>query len=125
MSCAEGPYTPCSCGGIHGVLYSFPHVRVWRASAPVSLCDPAVLGLELHHLTPSKVLHIAFFVTLCEPYLGVDPDLDLWKYFFRVHHPQDPEVELVISGGATIHVKLGHEVCPYLEILMPQSMKGW
>jgi hypothetical protein len=34
-------------------------------------------GLELHHLTPSGVLHIAVFVTLCEAYLGVDPDLDL------------------------------------------------
>jgi hypothetical protein len=33
-------------------------------------------GLELHHLNPSRVLHIAFFVTLCEAYLGVDPDLN-------------------------------------------------
>jgi hypothetical protein len=40
--------------------------------------------LELHYLTPSRVLHIAIFVTLCEAYPGVDPDLDLWKYFFRV-----------------------------------------
>jgi hypothetical protein len=34
-------------------------------------------GLELHHLTPSRVLYIAAFVTLCEAYLGIDPDLDL------------------------------------------------
>jgi hypothetical protein len=27
-------------------------------------------GLELHHLTPSRVLHIATFVTLCKAYLG-------------------------------------------------------
>jgi hypothetical protein len=47
--------------------------------------------LELHHLTPSGVLHIANFVTLCEAYLGINPDLDLWKYFFHVHHPQDPK----------------------------------
>jgi hypothetical protein len=44
-------------------------------------------GLKLHHLTPFGVLHIAVLVTLCEAYLGVDPDLDLWKYFFHVHHP--------------------------------------
>jgi hypothetical protein len=43
--------------------------------------------LKLQYLTPSRVMHIAVFVTLCEAYLGVDPDLDLWKYFFRVHHP--------------------------------------
>jgi hypothetical protein len=44
-------------------------------------------GLELYHLTASGVLHIAVFITLCEAYLGVDPDLDLWKYFYCVHRP--------------------------------------
>jgi hypothetical protein len=65
-------------------------------------------GLELHHLTPSGVLHIAIFVTLCEAYLGVDH-----------------EAELTISRGAVIHVKLGHRMDPYHEIPMPWSMKGW
>jgi hypothetical protein len=82
-------------------------------------------GLELHHVTPSGVLHIAAFVTLCEAYLRIIPDFDLWKYFFRVRRPQDPEVELTISGGIVIHVKSGHGVDPYLEIPMPRSMKGW
>jgi hypothetical protein len=82
-------------------------------------------GLELHHLTLFGVLHIAIFITLCEAYLGVDPDLDLWKYFFHVRHPQVPEVKLMISGGAVIHVMLGHGVDPYLEIPMPRLMKGW
>jgi hypothetical protein len=82
-------------------------------------------GLELHHLTPSRVLHIASFVTLCEAYQGIDLDLVLWKYFFRVHRPQDPKAELTISGGTVIHVKSGHGVDPYLEIPMPRSMKGW
>jgi hypothetical protein len=34
-------------------------------------------GLEIHHLTPSGVLHIVAFVTLCEAYLGIDSDLEL------------------------------------------------
>jgi hypothetical protein len=38
-------------------------------------------GLKLDHLTtPLGVLHITAFVNLCEAYLGMDPDLDLWKY---------------------------------------------
>jgi hypothetical protein len=82
-------------------------------------------GLELHHLTPSKVLHITVFVTLCEAYLGINLDLDLWKYLFHVCHPQDPEVELMISRGVVTHVKIGHEVDPYLEIPTPWLMKGW
>jgi hypothetical protein len=34
-------------------------------------------GLVLHHLTPSGVLHIASFMTLCKAYLGIDPEFDL------------------------------------------------
>jgi hypothetical protein len=30
-------------------------------------------GLELHHLTPSGILHIAAFVTLGEAYMGSSP----------------------------------------------------
>jgi hypothetical protein len=41
-------------------------------------------GLRLHHLTPSGVLHIAALMTLGEAYLGIDLELDLWKYFFHV-----------------------------------------
>jgi hypothetical protein len=80
--------------------------------------------LELHHLTPSGVLHIMAFVTLCEAYLRINPDLDLWKYFFSVHRSQDPKAEMTISRGVVIHVKSGHGVDPYLEIPMPRSMKG-
>jgi hypothetical protein len=42
-------------------------------------------GLKLHHLTPSGVLHIAAFITLCKAYLGIDTELDLWKYFHVWH----------------------------------------
>jgi hypothetical protein len=43
--------------------------------------------MKLHNMTPSGILHIAAFVTLCEAYMGVDPHFDLWNYFFSVHHP--------------------------------------
>jgi hypothetical protein len=39
-------------------------------------------GLKLHHLTPSGILHMAAFVTLCEAYMGIEPHLNLWNYFF-------------------------------------------
>jgi hypothetical protein len=77
-------------------------------------------GLELHHLTPSGVLHIAAFMTLCEAYLGIDHEFYLWKFFFRVLCPQDPEAEPMISGGAVIHVKSWQGVDPYLKIPMPR-----
>jgi hypothetical protein len=57
--------------------------------------------------------------------MGIDPDFDLWNYFFYVRRPQDPEVELTISGGAVILVKSGNGVDPYPKIPMLRSMKGW
>jgi hypothetical protein len=39
-------------------------------------------GLELHHLSPSWILHILSFMTLCEAYIGIEPHFDLWNYFF-------------------------------------------
>jgi hypothetical protein len=60
-------------------------------------------SFELHNLTPSGVLHIAAFVTLCEAYLSVDPG----------------------SGGGDILIKSRHGVDPYHEIPMPRLMKGW
>lgn len=39
-------------------------------------------GIQLHHLTPNSILHIAGFVTLCELYLGCEAHFGLWlKYF--------------------------------------------
>jgi hypothetical protein len=32
-----------------------------------------VYGMQLHQLTPNSILHIAYFITLCESFLGVDP----------------------------------------------------
>jgi hypothetical protein len=40
-------------------------------------------GLELHHLTPSGILHMAAFMTLCESYMGIEPHFNLWNSFFR------------------------------------------
>jgi hypothetical protein len=82
-------------------------------------------GMELHNLTPSRVLHIAVFMTLCEGYMGIDPEFDLWNYFFRVQRSQDLDAELTVYGGMIIHVKFGHRVIPYFDIPMPRWMKGW
>ena len=34
-------------------------------------------GLQLHHLTPASILHIAGFVALCELFLGIEPNFAL------------------------------------------------
>ena len=39
-------------------------------------------GLELQHLNPMGVLHIAGFVTVCKAFLGMEPHADLFWLFF-------------------------------------------
>jgi hypothetical protein len=51
--------------GFSGPLHQFLSSHLWY------------YVLELHYLAPSGVLHIMAFVTLCEAYLGIYPDLDL------------------------------------------------
>lgn len=35
-------------------------------------------GLQLHHLSPNCILHIACYVMLCEAFLCCEPHLGLW-----------------------------------------------
>ena len=39
-------------------------------------------GIQLLHLTPNSILHIAIFVHLCEAFLGIYPHFDLFKSLF-------------------------------------------
>ena len=50
-------------------------------------------GVGLHHLTPNFILHAATFVALCEGFLDIPANFDLWKRFFRakLQHPKDRE----------------------------------
>jgi hypothetical protein len=41
-----------------------------------------VYGMQQHQLTPNSLLHIAYFITLCEDFLGIDPHWILWKLSF-------------------------------------------
>jgi hypothetical protein len=80
-----------------------------------------VYGVQLHQLTPNSILHIACFVTLCEPFLGIEPHWILWKFLFRlcpsVALSKKPEL-----GGAVVSTRT--EV-HYLEFTMAASVQGW
>jgi hypothetical protein len=81
-------------------------------------------GLELHHLTPSRILHIAAFVTLCEAYMGIDPHFDMWRHFFRGRLLSGSGMEAAVLGGIDIYVKSGHGVDPYFHLPMSGCTDG-
>jgi hypothetical protein len=57
--------------------------------------------LQLHHMAPNSIMHIACFITLCECYLGIFPHWGLWKHlFFLKRHRHGGEVYAV--GGVVI-----------------------
>jgi hypothetical protein len=79
-----------------------------------------VYGVQLHQLTPNSILHIAYFVILCESFLGIDPHWVLWKFLFRlrpsVSLDENPEL-----GGAVVSVRSESH---YLEFKMASSVQG-
>jgi hypothetical protein len=77
-----------------------------------------VYGVQLHHLTPNSILHIACFITLCESFLGIEPHFLLWKFLFRLH----PSVALSKKpelGGAIVSIRAESQ---YLEFSMAASV---
>jgi hypothetical protein len=82
-------------------------------------------GLELHHLTPSEILHMAAFVTLCEAYMGIEPHINLWNYFFRARLQQCLDAEAAMFGSVDIYVRSRREVDPYFLILMHDPPVRW
>jgi hypothetical protein len=59
--------------------------------------------LELQHLNPKGVLYLAGFVTLCEGFLGIDPNVNMFGAFFYERGllaKGDLELELTPVGGS-------------------------
>jgi hypothetical protein len=63
-----------------------------------------VYGVQLHQITPNSILHIAYFLTLCESFLGSNP-IEFSGSFFSA----------VVSVRAEAH---------YLEFNMAASVQG-
>jgi hypothetical protein len=82
-------------------------------------------GLELHHLTPSVILHITAFVTLCEAYMRIEPHVDLWNYFFRAWLQQGADAKMVVLGSVDIFLRSEPGVDPYFCLPMSDPPVRW
>ncbi|KAK1601294.1 hypothetical protein QYE76_016751 [Lolium multiflorum] len=80
-----------------------------------------VYGLQLHHLTPNSILHISIFISLCEAFLGVQPNWALWKRIFFCRRNGSPNVAYNI-GGVVISVR---PTVDYFDVKLPDSVQGW
>ena len=41
-------------------------------------------GIQIHHLTPESVLHIAIFVHFCEAFLRIEPHFELFRSLYKL-----------------------------------------
>jgi hypothetical protein len=63
-------------------------------------------GIQVHHLTPNSILHIAIFVQLCEAFLGIHPHFDLFKSLFSLN-PYPNLRNIARVGDADLQFRLG------------------
>ncbi|KAK1551525.1 hypothetical protein QYE76_037253, partial [Lolium multiflorum] len=80
-----------------------------------------VYGLQLHQLTPNSILHVLIFITLCECFLGVQPNWALWKRIFCLRRNGSHGVAYNI-GGVVICVRSDVD---YFDVKFPDSVQGW
>ena len=70
-----------------GYVMSFAHFHERGLATPAHKFLQGLLHyykVELQHLNPNGIQHIAAFVAMCEGFLGIGPHFDLWRYFFAV-----------------------------------------
>ncbi|KAK1663646.1 hypothetical protein QYE76_051805 [Lolium multiflorum] len=107
-----------------GYRVSFDDHLIRGLSAPIHPFLRGLLfvyGLQLHHLTPNSILHISIFITLCEAFLGVQPNWALWKRIFFCRRNGSPNVAYNI-GGVVISVR---STINYFDVKLPDSVQGW
>ena len=72
---------------LEGYIVSFAHFHERGFTTPTHKFLQGYLHyykVELLHLNPNGIQHIAAFVALCEGFLGISPHFDLWRYIFVV-----------------------------------------
>jgi hypothetical protein len=80
---SRGSHIPCADGGYVMACTVFYEGGFGEPSHQFLHSMLHFYGLELHHSTPSRILCMAAFVTLCEAYMGIEPHFNMWNYFFR------------------------------------------
>jgi hypothetical protein len=68
--------------------------------------------VELHHLAPNSISQAAIFAAVCEGYLGIEPQWNLWLHLFRAEHFAKKAGErgvrhVVHAGSCTLQVRSG------------------
>jgi hypothetical protein len=86
-------------------------------------------GVELHNFAPNAIAHAATFVGVCEGFLGIPVNWDLWIHLFRGELFTLPTSEprtrrAVCAGGMSLAVR-GQRKDDYIPCTMTTNNAGW
>jgi hypothetical protein len=96
-----------------GFVVSFVHFHERGFAAPASRFPRGLCyhyGVELHNFAPNAISQAATFVGVCEGFLGIPANWDLWVHLFRaeLHTLTTPEPKVrrtVRAGGVSISLR--------------------
>jgi hypothetical protein len=96
-----------------GFVVSFVHFHERGFAAPASRFPRGLCyhyGVELHNFVPNAISQAATFVGVCEGFLGIPANWDLWVHLFRaeLHTLTTPEPKVrrtVRAGGVSISLR--------------------
>ena len=89
-----------------GYVVSFSHFHECGFVTPAHRFLQRLLHyykIELQHLNPNEIQHMAAFVALCGGFLGISPYFDLWRHFFVVTLQKKREK----GGRQELHMPMG------------------
>ena len=79
--------------------------------------------IELVHLNPKSILHIATFIHLCKVFLSIRPHFNLFRYLFALK-PNQKGGKISVVWGAGLQLRQGRGD-DYLGLRFKTSLKGW
>jgi hypothetical protein len=107
-------------------IVTFYHFAEWGLALPSCSFFRGLLyfyGLELHHLNPNSICHIAIFIHFCEAFLGIEPHWDLFRFLFRVK-PQPTTKNLTVVGAPASNLDSKPAIGTYLINSPPTFLDG-
>jgi hypothetical protein len=115
-----------------GYVVSFTRFHERGFTAPASRFMRALChhyGVELHNFAPNTISQAATFVGICEGYLGIPVNWDLWIHLFRTELFTQPTSEqrtrrVVRAGGMSLALR-GQHKDDYIPCTMTTNNTGW
>jgi hypothetical protein len=115
-----------------GYVVSFVRFHERGFAAPASRFMRALCyyyGVELHNFTPNAISQAATFVGVCEGYLGIPVNWELWIHLFRAELFTQPTTEprnrrAVRAGGMSLALR-GQFKDDYIPCTMTTNNAGW